>query len=109
MSSPKPAKNVVVIGAGTFLSLRAREFYPGRGKADHTSTLGVAGLTTAVKVQEKGGFKVTVVAETFPTDPKTARYTSPWAVSRSFRRRLLMYVDRGEHLGSISRGVHRHR
>ncbi|KZT02947.1 uncharacterized protein LAESUDRAFT_762373 [Laetiporus sulphureus 93-53] len=44
MSSPTPMKNIVVIGAG------------------------VVGLTTVVKIQEKGGFKVTIVAETFPTD-----------------------------------------
>ncbi|KZT08039.1 D-amino-acid oxidase [Laetiporus sulphureus 93-53] len=55
MSSRTPVKNIVVIGAG------------------------VVGLTTAVKIQEKGGFKVTIVAETFPTDAKSVRYTSPWA------------------------------
>ncbi|GBE89089.1 D-amino-acid oxidase [Sparassis crispa] len=48
-------RNVVVIGAG------------------------VIGLTTALKIQEKGGYKVTVIAETFPSDPKSVRYTSPWA------------------------------
>ncbi|EGO03581.1 hypothetical protein SERLA73DRAFT_175101 [Serpula lacrymans var. lacrymans S7.3] len=40
---------------------------------------GVVGLTTALKVQEQGGYKVTIIAETFPTDPKTIRYTSHWA------------------------------
>ncbi|KIJ61439.1 hypothetical protein HYDPIDRAFT_183254 [Hydnomerulius pinastri MD-312] len=49
---------------------------------------GVVGLTTAVKIQEKGGYRVTVVAETFPTDPRTIRYTSHWAgahhVSQAF-------------------------
>ncbi|KIJ58476.1 hypothetical protein HYDPIDRAFT_178061 [Hydnomerulius pinastri MD-312] len=40
---------------------------------------GVVGLTTAIKIQEKGGYRVTVVAETFPTDPRTIRYTSHWA------------------------------
>ena len=42
--------------------------------------LGVVGLTTALKIQEKGGYHVTIVAEVFPTDPKTIRYTSLWAV-----------------------------
>ncbi|KAI0053121.1 D-amino-acid oxidase [Auriscalpium vulgare] len=54
MSQPQ-VKNVVVIGAG------------------------VVGLTTALKIQEKGGYNVTIVAETFPTDPKTIKYTSHWA------------------------------
>ena len=38
------------------------------------------GLTTAVKIQEKGGYNVTIIAETFPGDPKTVTYTSLWAV-----------------------------
>jgi hypothetical protein len=37
------------------------------------------GLTTALKIQEKGDYQVTIVAETFPSDPKNIRYTSPWA------------------------------
>lgn len=41
---------------------------------------GVVGLTTAVKIQERGGYHVTVIAETFPTDPKNIKYTSIWAV-----------------------------
>ncbi|KAI6040638.1 hypothetical protein EDC04DRAFT_2602408 [Pisolithus marmoratus] len=40
---------------------------------------GVVGLSTAITIQEKGGYRVTIVAETFPTDPKTIRYTSHWA------------------------------
>ncbi|EMD34685.1 hypothetical protein CERSUDRAFT_116873 [Gelatoporia subvermispora B] len=48
-------KNIVVIGAG------------------------VVGLTTAVKVQEQGDYAVTIVAEIFPSDPKSVRYTSLWA------------------------------
>lgn len=43
--------------------------------------LGVIGLTTALKVQESGDYKVTIVAEFLPTDPKTVKYTSQWAVS----------------------------
>jgi 2-polyprenyl-6-methoxyphenol hydroxylase-like FAD-dependent oxidoreductase len=42
--------------------------------------LGVIGLTTAIKIQERGGYHVTVVAEVFPSDPKSTRYTSHWAV-----------------------------
>ncbi|THH29705.1 hypothetical protein EUX98_g4484 [Antrodiella citrinella] len=55
MSARESSKHIVVIGAG------------------------VVGLTTAVKIQEKGGYSVTIVAETFPSDPKTIRYTSLWA------------------------------
>ncbi|KDQ60139.1 hypothetical protein JAAARDRAFT_205162 [Jaapia argillacea MUCL 33604] len=40
---------------------------------------GVVGLTTAIRVQETGRHRVTVIAETFPTDPKTIKYTSHWA------------------------------
>lgn len=42
---------------------------------------GVIGLTTAIKIQERGGYRVTVVADTLPSDPKSAKYTSHWAVS----------------------------
>ncbi|KIY64403.1 nucleotide-binding domain-containing protein [Cylindrobasidium torrendii FP15055 ss-10] len=40
---------------------------------------GVIGLTTALKLQEKGGYAVTILAEVLPSDPKTVKYTSLWA------------------------------
>ncbi|KAH9835408.1 D-amino-acid oxidase [Rhodofomes roseus] len=40
---------------------------------------GVTGLTTALAIQEKGGYEVSVIAETLPSDPKRPEYTSPWA------------------------------
>ncbi|KAG0707888.1 hypothetical protein DFH29DRAFT_994525 [Suillus ampliporus] len=40
---------------------------------------GVVGLTTALKIQAHGAYRVTIVAETFPTDPKSSKYTSHWA------------------------------
>ncbi|KAK2465596.1 hypothetical protein APHAL10511_002488 [Amanita phalloides] len=40
---------------------------------------GVIGLTTAIVIQEKGGYNVTMVAERLPTDPKSIDYTSHWA------------------------------
>lgn len=40
---------------------------------------GVIGLTTAIKIQERGGYRVTVIAEALPGDLKTSKYTSPWA------------------------------
>jgi len=49
---------------------------------------GIIGLSTAIRVQETGKYNVTIVAETFPTDPRTIRYTSHWAgahlVSQAF-------------------------
>jgi D-amino-acid oxidase len=50
-------KNVVVIGAG------------------------VIGLSTAIKVQERGAYSVTILAEVFPTDSKCIKYTSHWATA----------------------------
>ncbi|KAF9486250.1 D-amino-acid oxidase [Pholiota conissans] len=52
MTSEKQQKHVVVLGAG------------------------VIGLTTALKIQEKEGYQVTILAEQFPTDPKTVKYAS---------------------------------
>ena len=42
---------------------------------------GVVGLTTAIRIQETGGYDVNVVGEVLPSDPKTIKYTSHWAVS----------------------------
>ncbi|EJF63901.1 D-amino-acid oxidase [Dichomitus squalens LYAD-421 SS1] len=74
MSSPTGRKRVVVLGAG------------------------VVGLTTAVKIQEKGEYNVTIIAETFPTDPKTIMYTSLWAgahhVSHAANDAKQMAIDR---------------
>jgi len=55
MSDGNQSKKVVIIGAG------------------------VVGLTTALRIQEKGGYSCTIVAELFPTDPKSIKYTSHWA------------------------------
>ncbi|KAF8970430.1 D-amino-acid oxidase [Flammula alnicola] len=40
---------------------------------------GVIGLTTALRIQEKGPYQVEILAEVLPTDPKTVKYTSQWA------------------------------
>ncbi|KAH9941123.1 D-amino-acid oxidase [Epithele typhae] len=67
-------KNIVVIGAG------------------------VVGLTTAVKLQEKGRYNITIVAETSCTDAKSVRYTSLWAgahhVSHAGLNAREMAIDR---------------
>lgn len=42
-------------------------------------SLGVIGLSTAIRLREKG-YDVTIIAESFPTDPRSIKYTSPWAV-----------------------------
>ncbi|KAJ7583465.1 hypothetical protein C8J56DRAFT_1055227 [Mycena floridula] len=55
MSESQQLKRVIVVGAG------------------------VVGLTTALKIQEHGGYAVTILAEVLPTDPKTIKYTSQWA------------------------------
>ncbi|KDR68351.1 hypothetical protein GALMADRAFT_256978 [Galerina marginata CBS 339.88] len=39
----------------------------------------VIGLTTALKIQQRGGYQVTIVAEHFPTDPKSIKYASHFA------------------------------
>ncbi|KAJ7267954.1 hypothetical protein C8J57DRAFT_1228564 [Mycena rebaudengoi] len=43
------------------------------------TVIGVIGLTTAIKLQEKGGYQVTILAEVFASDPPSPRYTSHWA------------------------------
>ncbi|KAJ7243850.1 D-amino-acid oxidase [Mycena haematopus] len=40
---------------------------------------GVIGLTTAIKLQEKGEYQVTIVAEIWPSDHPSPHYTSHWA------------------------------
>lgn len=78
MSGVEP-KQIVVVGAGRTSFLLSRS-HPASINDVFANTIGVVGLTTAVKIQEKGGYQVTIVAETFPSDPKTIRYTSLWAV-----------------------------
>ena len=70
-------KEIAVVGAGTILLLITRLCID-----QGLFFSGVMGLTTAVKIQERGGYHVTLVAETFPSDPKTIRYTSLWAVGQ---------------------------
>ncbi|KAI0724836.1 hypothetical protein C8Q72DRAFT_786608 [Fomitopsis betulina] len=43
-----------------------------------TCIIGVIGLSTAIRLREKG-YDVTILAESFPTDPRSIKYTSPWA------------------------------
>jgi len=42
--------------------------------------LGVVGLTTALKLQLQENYQVIIIAEVLPSDPKTIRYASQWAV-----------------------------
>ncbi|KAF8632057.1 hypothetical protein AX15_002079 [Amanita polypyramis BW_CC] len=60
--------------------------YPGEGAPDYQQRkeilvigAGVIGLSTAIKIQEKGGYNVSIISEIFPTDPKDTRYTSHFA------------------------------
>jgi len=58
---------------------------------------GVVGLSTAIKIQEHGGYRVTVIGEAIPGDPKSSHYTSPWAgahnVSMAFGNPRLKKLD----------------
>ena len=49
-----------------------------------TVPAGVIGLTTAMKIQERGQCEVTIIADVLPSDPKDIKYTSHWAVSLVF-------------------------
>lgn len=55
---------------------------------------GVIGLTTALKIQQQGGYQVTVLAQDFPTDPTTVTYASLSAVRVCFAfiRFLLLLI-----------------
>lgn len=76
-------KEIVVLGAGIYtileLSLTLRLMV--------TYSQGVIGLTTAIVLQESGDYRVTIVADTFPGDEKSSRYTSCWAVCQHRRLR----------------------
>ena len=69
------------------------------------SIAGVVGLTTAIKILEEGGHNVTIIADAFPFDPKTIRYTSLWAV-RILKRFLnlssILTVYHREHIMSAT-------
>jgi hypothetical protein len=52
----------------------------------------VVGLTTALKIQETGQFAVSILAETLPSDPKSIRYTSHWAVRPAFISAHLIFA-----------------
>ena len=73
----EPAKEVVVIGAGNLGFNRSGLRIDIGERLDRA---GVVGLSTAIKIQEHGGYHVTVIGETIPGDPKSIYYTSPWAV-----------------------------
>ena len=66
-------KNVVVLGAGIDMARSAP--FP-----IHMISTGVIGLSTAIMLQERGGYDVTIIAEHLPTDPKSIDYCSAWAV-----------------------------
>jgi hypothetical protein len=57
----------------------------------HDLGSGVIGLTSALKLQEEG-YHITIIAEIFPTDPKSPKYTSQWAVSNHYELMLLLVL-----------------
>ena len=72
-------KRVVVLGAGIY------ELSPSSSPSFNfwfcrTIYSGVIGLTAALRIQEKGLYQVEVIADVLPTDPKSYKYTSQWAV-----------------------------
>ena len=60
-----------------------------------TICAGVVGLTTALRLQETGRYQVTIVAEFIPSDPKSIKYTSQWAV-----RGVSRFLTRGMQLNN---------
>jgi hypothetical protein len=83
-------KEVVVIGAGILKIFQ----YPSL-EGESPDRVGVVGLTTAIRIQEHGGYHVTIVAETIPGDTKSIRYTSPWAVR--FFPPLIVVLDASDY------------
>jgi hypothetical protein len=65
---------VVVLGAGQFMHTPVSVYIL------TWLRVGVIGLTTALKIIETGQYTVSILAETLPSDPKSIRYTSHWAV-----------------------------
>jgi hypothetical protein len=63
---------VIVLGAGELDDILS--------KCNTHTRSGVIGLTTALKIQEQDDYKVTIVAEILPSDPKSIQYASHWAV-----------------------------
>lgn len=69
--------NVFVVGAGKSLSLQLEK---PRSDEFPSQTIGVVGLSTAIRALE-AGFDVTIFAEAFPEDDKSIKYTSCWAAA----------------------------
>jgi hypothetical protein len=78
-------KEIIVLGAGEIVNFQ---------HCCHQTTRspGVVGLTTALKLQQAGKYRVTIVAEVLPSDPKSGRYTSFWAVS-PVRNPIYLCID----------------
>lgn len=70
-------KEIIVLGAGERI-MRLYELLPTSSRFEIGS--GVVGLTTALKIQLRGTYQVTIVSEIIPSDPKSIKYTSRWAV-----------------------------
>lgn len=66
----------------------------------------MVGLTTAITIQEKGGYNVTIIAETWPSDPKTVKYTSFWAVCHSHDHQRVVF-QHAYHAQGASHGCYR--
>ena len=78
MTEERQQKQIIVLGAGAYLFTWTRDLKESLLSINKNS--GVIGLTTALRILEKG-YQVEIIAEVIPTDPKTIKYTSHWAVS----------------------------
>lgn len=74
-TSVQKKKEIIVLGAGEWYHAIARTH--GLNCIDG---LGVVGLTTALKIQSQGNYNVAVISEIIPSDPRSIKYTSRWAV-----------------------------
>lgn len=72
-------KEIVVLGAGMWL----HQGFVSNFKDRFTNPPGVIGLTTGIILQERGDYRVTIIASIFPGDYRSSGYTSHWAVSES--------------------------
>jgi hypothetical protein len=75
MNETSIKKQIIVLGAGEHRCA----IVPATSLSSDQCT-GVVGLTAALNIQRQGNYTVTVISEIIPSDPKSIKYTSRWAV-----------------------------
>ena len=72
--------------------------------------LGVVGLTAALKIQLHGNYRVTVISEIIPSDSKSIKYTSRWAVglhsTTNYHVELILLQGAHHVYNSLDEGIH---